>query len=170
MSGTATACNITVTLNSGNTVSLTAGPQSNYDGADDTLIGVINNTGGTVTSIHVTTAGGAQAIFHFDGDGIATYVAAATDASGYAGPNTSFANINAAQTVGDVFFTGGLADGASAYFSLEDQIDVSSFNGGITVGGVPEPSTWAMMLLGFAGLGFLAHRRSKKTAGAFAAA
>ena len=25
--------------------------------------------------------------------------------------------------------------------------------------GVPEPSTWAMMLLGFAGLGFLAYRR-----------
>jgi hypothetical protein len=27
-------------------------------------------------------------------------------------------------------------------------------------GGVPEPSTWAMMLLGFAGLGFAAYRRS----------
>jgi len=40
----------------------------------------------------------------------------------------------------------------------------------ISGGGVPEPSTWAMMLLGFAGLGFLAHRRSRKTAGAFAAA
>jgi hypothetical protein len=28
---------------------------------------------------------------------------------------------------------------------------------------VPEPSTWAMMLLGFAGLGFLAYRRQEKT-------
>ena len=27
------------------------------------------------------------------------------------------------------------------------------------LGGVPEPSTWAMMLLGFAGLGFMAYRR-----------
>jgi PEP-CTERM motif len=26
-------------------------------------------------------------------------------------------------------------------------------------GSVPEPSTWAMMLLGFAGLGFMAYRR-----------
>ncbi|WP_368732308.1 PEPxxWA-CTERM sorting domain-containing protein [Streptococcus pyogenes] len=26
---------------------------------------------------------------------------------------------------------------------------------------VPEPSTWAMMLLGFAGLGLMAYRRSK---------
>jgi hypothetical protein len=38
-----------------------------------------------------------------------------------------------------------------------------------TVCGVPEPSTWAMMLIGFAGLGFAAHRRSRKSAGAFAA-
>jgi hypothetical protein len=29
----------------------------------------------------------------------------------------------------------------------------------INVGGVPEPSTWAMMLLGFCGLGYMAYRR-----------
>jgi hypothetical protein len=29
---------------------------------------------------------------------------------------------------------------------------------------VPEPSTWAMMILGFAGLGFMAYRRKSKTA------
>jgi hypothetical protein len=29
-------------------------------------------------------------------------------------------------------------------------------------GGVPEPSTWAMMILGFAGLGFMAYRRKSK--------
>jgi hypothetical protein len=28
---------------------------------------------------------------------------------------------------------------------------------------VPEPSTWAMMLAGFAGLGFVAYRSSRKT-------
>jgi hypothetical protein len=28
-------------------------------------------------------------------------------------------------------------------------------------GGVPEPSTWALMGLGFAGLGFAAYRRKK---------
>jgi PEP-CTERM motif len=39
----------------------------------------------------------------------------------------------------------------------------------ILSGSVPEPSTWAMMLLGFAGLGFAAHRRSRKSVGAFAA-
>ena len=29
-------------------------------------------------------------------------------------------------------------------------------------GAVPEPSTWAMMLLGFAGIGFMAYRRKSK--------
>jgi hypothetical protein len=33
-----------------------------------------------------------------------------------------------------------------------------------------EPSTWAMMLLGFAGLGFAAHRRRRKAADKLAAA
>jgi hypothetical protein len=32
------------------------------------------------------------------------------------------------------------------------------------VGGVPEPSTWAMMLIGFAGLGYASYRRAKLVA------
>jgi probable HAF family extracellular repeat protein len=32
------------------------------------------------------------------------------------------------------------------------------------VSGVPEPSTWAMMILGFAGIGFMAYRRKSKPA------
>jgi len=35
---------------------------------------------------------------------------------------------------------------------------------------VPEPATWAMMLIGFAGIGFVAYRRTKKSAAALAAA
>ena len=34
--------------------------------------------------------------------------------------------------------------------------------GTVSTLGVPEPSTWAMMLLGFAGLGYAAFRRSAK--------
>jgi hypothetical protein len=45
--------------------------------------------------------------------------------------------------------------------------DVSFFDAPLPappVGGVPEPSTWAMMLLGFAGIGFMAYRRKSKPA------
>jgi hypothetical protein len=38
-----------------------------------------------------------------------------------------------------------------------------SFSNGIS-GAVPEPSTWAMLVLGFAGIGFMAYRRKSKPA------
>ena len=31
------------------------------------------------------------------------------------------------------------------------------------INGVPEPSSWAMMILGFAGVGFMAYRRSRNS-------
>ena len=40
----------------------------------------------------------------------------------------------------------------------------SSIIGDPIASGVPEPSTWAMMLLGFAGIGFMAYRRKSKPA------
>jgi hypothetical protein len=43
--------------------------------------------------------------------------------------------------------------------------------GGVAVGGVPELSTWAMMLIGFAGIGFAAYRKATpKSSVAFSAA
>jgi len=38
----------------------------------------------------------------------------------------------------------------------------ATVTGGGDVGAVPEPATWAMMLLGFAGVGFMAYRRKSK--------
>jgi PEP-CTERM motif len=35
-----------------------------------------------------------------------------------------------------------------------------------TLAAVPEPSTWAMMLIGFASLGFVGYRASRKSAAA----
>jgi hypothetical protein len=40
----------------------------------------------------------------------------------------------------------------------------SAANIEFTVGTVPEPATWAMLVLGFAGVGFMAYRRKNKAA------
>ena len=44
---------------------------------------------------------------------------------------------------------------------IQGQVDFPPFT---RVGGVPEPSTWAMMILGFAGVGFIAYRRRESPA------
>jgi hypothetical protein len=46
----------------------------------------------------------------------------------------------------------------SPAFYYVDDVSVNA------VGGVPEPSTWAMLILGFAGIGFMAYRRRNKDA------
>jgi hypothetical protein len=69
-----------------------------------------------------------------------------------------------------------IASDFSAYMKL--QYNGSSYAEGLigTAGvqsqitGVPEPSTWAMMLLGFAGVGFAGYRRTKRSTAAFVAA
>ena len=70
--------------------------------------------------------------------------------------------------------TANIISNGTAYFAA-DLLDVASGNTGaeaaetITVtAGVPEPSTWAMMILGFFGVGFMAYRRKGQTALRFA--
>jgi hypothetical protein len=52
-------------------------------------------------------------------------------------------------------------DGFAFMIGLDD-LSVTGPTVGPTVGAVPEPSTWAMMILGFAGVGFMAYRRRKQ--------
>ena len=42
-----------------------------------------------------------------------------------------------------------------------DQDNIANFNFTVFTAAVPEPSTWAMMVLGFCGLGFMAYRRKQ---------
>ena len=44
-----------------------------------------------------------------------------------------------------------------------------AYSGDFTVSAVPEPSTWAMLILGFAAIGFAGLRKSRKAAGLAAA-
>jgi len=54
--------------------------------------------------------------------------------------------------VSAVDISGLVAEGTGVYWTLD--------NVNYTVAAVPEPSTWAMMILGFAGVGFMAYRRN----------
>jgi hypothetical protein len=76
-------------------------------------------------------------------------------------------------------FSGGLVGStlvpASRYIAFEDlpatgtdfnYLDLQIYAKSGVVAAVPEPSTWAMMILGFAGVGFMAYRR-RNTQGAF---
>ena len=49
-------------------------------------------------------------------------------------------------------------------FTSAQQALITSFDVTTSVGAVPEPSTWAMMILGFCGVGFMAYRRKQKGA------
>jgi hypothetical protein len=163
---------IIITLGAGGSVTLTdtVPAQGPYDGSEDTYLGVINNSGGTVGSLKLSST---NDIFGFDGDGLVGYGAPTPyDANGYGGPLGSFSGITTVGGLetGAITFNGGLANGASTYFSLEEPLTAASFSGGgggiTTGGGVPEPSTWAMMLIGFASLGFASYRRAKASVAA----
>lgn len=56
-------------------------------------------------------------------------------------------------------FDGG---GENVLFFNNDEAWKATSTTGFAVAAVPEPSTWAMIILGFAGVGLMAHRRSRK--------
>lgn len=106
--GQSPSCAALITINPNGSLKIQVdGSVPPYDGVEDSLVGVINNSGSSVFGIKLT----GQDIFGFDGDG--------AFGGNYAGPNTSF-SIQDAGT-GIVNFTGpnGLESGKFAYFSLE---------------------------------------------------
>jgi PEP-CTERM motif len=58
---------------------------------------------------------------------------------------------------------GGGGGGGSSYLAAALQTSGANFgNGSVSIAAVPEPSTWAMMLAGFTGLGVMALRTKRK--------
>lgn len=133
--GSDSSCAILIIIGSGGSLSVVADSSKGpYDGVEDTLVGVVNNSGSTQNSITLSGVGVMGIpIFGFDGDGICTFApftgssyCSSSAPTGYEGPNTSFSGISTDTKTGTVNFTGGLANGATAYFSLEDQITAST--------------------------------------------
>ncbi len=117
-----------------------AAPPAGYDGSEDTLIGVQNNSGKTVNSLNLASA--TQSIMGFDQDGLCSpsqWPSAPSTTppgcpvindpsgrgfgpTGYEGPNTSFSNISANEQTGTLNFIGGLPTGQTRYFALEEAL------------------------------------------------
>lgn len=130
------SCAILIVLNPGGTVSVLSDPSLGaYDGQDDTLVGVQNSSGTTVSSINLTST---TNIFEFEHDGPCTVTpappgctpeqVAGTDPVDYQGPNNTFSNISADFMSGTIDFTTPLADGASTYFALEQALTPSQIS------------------------------------------
>ena len=57
---------------------------------------------------------------------------------------------------------GGTTNTATPYGLIVAATGAETFGTGTLTPAVPEPSTWAMLILGFAGIGFVAYRRKSK--------
>lgn len=106
--GLSSSCAVLIVINPNGSLRFLTDPSvPPFDGVEDTLVGVQNNSGATVFGISITGPG----IFDFDGDG-------AGSGGSYEGPNTSFTLKDS--NSGIVNFTGnGLANNQGLWFSLE---------------------------------------------------
>jgi hypothetical protein len=85
---------------------------------------------------------------------------------------TGSAPVNSPSAMSLFGFTGGGFDELRLQVRLANSpifrpgsIESGSYDSFAAITAVPEPSTWAMMLLGFAGVSFMAYRRSRKDQG-----
>ena len=90
-----------------------------YDGGDDTLVGVQNNSSTPVSAI--TVSGPGSDLSGFDGDGLCTYGVAGCPfgPTGYEGQGTSFVVDPSLPDSAEIDFAAGIGATKSAYFSLE---------------------------------------------------
>lgn len=118
--GASPSCKILLIVNADDSVSVYGDPAvGDYDGGDDTLVGIENQSSRPVPAVTVTGPG--SDLSGFDGDGLCTYLTCEYSApTGYEGPLNTFTTSPALPDSAEVdFANAGLAPGASTYFSLE---------------------------------------------------
>lgn len=97
--------------------------QGPFDGIEDTLIGVQNDSSAAVSNLPLTATTG-KALFGFDGDGLCAFgvTGCPFGPTGYEGPGVSFSGISSDGTSGTVSFSPAIPPGGHAYFSLEEAL------------------------------------------------
>lgn len=126
--GQDTSCQLLLVVNPDDTITVLGDPALGpYDGSDDTLIGIVNNSKAAVPAITVTGPGSGLA--GLDGDGLCTYSVAGCPfgPTGYEGPGTSVKTDSSFPDSAEIdFAAAGLAAGASTYFSLEGALTAAT--------------------------------------------
>ncbi|HUP03239.1 MAG TPA: hypothetical protein VMU19_04585 [Bryobacteraceae bacterium] len=168
--GDATDCNVVFTFNSDGTVSTAfpAGGVTPYDGSDDAMIGVINNSGSTILNVQFSGSGNGGGAFEFDDDGACSYVSpdpcnhvplgayvSVWGDNGYwdQGSGVWFTNVNAAEDTGTVWFAGGLANGSTAWWSMESAVGANGYTPAPPTPNVPEPGIITLLCVSLVGTG-----------------
>ena len=164
-------CNTLVTVAAGGGITISIVNANPYDGSEDTLVGVVNNSSTPLTSLTLTAAG----ISSWDSDGICVYAAggAAGDTwtsgnssyctaaqlagtstpTDYYGPTTTFSNYASGNSVTVTFTTPVPANGGTTFFSVEQSPSASLVVTQPGLPSTPAPSSIWLIAIGLCALG-----------------
>jgi PEP-CTERM motif-containing protein len=148
---------------------------SGYIQVATTLAGGLNNVSipytafsfsDGVNTISSATAGAVVDVLKVTTNSAGTIVGWDIDAYVYAGAAPTFEEIFSANSINGATDQGAIGTCTSSICSSETNVSFADeHDAGVwVIAPVPEPSTWAMMILGFLGLGFVAYRRKNQTA------